>query len=247
MRIVTIIQARMGSSRLPGKVMMELTGGKTMLAHTIDRCRLIRQSHEVVVATTTDPWDEEIVEFCSKSSVRCVRGSVNDVLDRYCVAAEESNADVVVRVTADMPLLDPVIHDYAIHAYLMARGRYDLVQTSWDGGYCHGLYAQLMSRRALLEANRLADEHYQRVHVGPYIQEHPEKFPALHLRAPTPLPELRLTVDEPADLVFIRALCAELQKRDNSFHIGDILDVIEEHPELLELNRKVKHKEVKDG
>lgn len=243
MRVVAIIQARMGSTRLPGKVLKDL-GGETMLSRVVNRVRRARLIDEVVVATTDRAADEAIVAECGRSSVTVTRGDQEDVLDRYFRAAQERKADVVVRITSDCPLIDPEITDKTVAAFLEARPDYAsnrLVQT-----YPRGLDTEVMTFDALERSWHEARKPYERTHVTPYIYEHPEDFRLLSVTADADYSSHRWTVDTPEDLEFVRAIYSRLAG-NAAFLWGDVLEVLDREPELIELNRFIMQKAVHEG
>lgn len=233
----------MGSTRLPGKVLKDL-GGETMLSRVVNRVRRARLIDEVVVATTDRAADEAIVAECGRSSVTVTRGDQEDVLDRYFRAAQERKADVVVRITSDCPLIDPEITDKTVAAFLEARPDYAsnrLVQT-----YPRGLDTEVMTFDALERSWHEARKPYERTHVTPYIYEHPEDFRLLSVTADADYSSHRWTVDTPEDLEFVRAIYSRLAG-NAAFLWGDVLEVLDREPELIELNRFIMQKAVHEG
>ena len=185
MKTIAIIQARMSSSRLPGKVLLDL-GGKPMLEWVVERTRRAQYVSEVVVATTLDPSDVPVFEFCKRTDYRVDRGSVHDVLDRYYQAARHFQADVVVRVTADCPLIDPALIDDAVRLLLSGTGALDLrlklsasrfdfvanrLPPPWGRTYPIGLDVEVITFDALERAWRTAIPKHQREHVTPFLYE----------------------------------------------------------------------------
>jgi len=183
--VVAIIQARMNASRLPGKVMLDL-GGKPMLEWVVERTRRARRANEVVVATTLDPSDDPVFEFCKQKNYRVGRGSVYDVLDRYYQTAKHFQADGVVRITADCPLIDPDLIDQAVQLFhsetgslelraMLAAPRFDFVTNRlpppWGRTYPIGLDVEVMTFDALEQAKRRAVTRHQKEHVTPYLYE----------------------------------------------------------------------------
>lgn len=200
MNVVAIIQARMASSRLPGKVLAEI-GGRSMLARVCGRVRLARLVDRIVVATTLEPEDEELLAECDGLEAACFRGSAEDVLDRYHKAAGVHRADVVVRITADCPLIDPEVIDLVVGTFLGARGEEaprrstvgsrerpnstregagplvpDYASNTLERTWPRGLDTEVMTATALARASREATRPYERIHVTPYFYGHPEWF-----------------------------------------------------------------------
>ena len=238
MRVVAIVQARMGSTRLPGKVLLDLEG-ETVLARVVNRLRRAQLIDELLVATTDRAADDVIVKECRRLSVSVSRGDQDDVLDRYFRAAQLARTEVVVRITADCPLIDPEITDKTIAAFLAARPDYAsnvLVRT-----YPRGLDTEVISVAALGRAWQEARKPYEREHVTPYIYEHPREFTLLSVAEDADYSGQRWTVDTPEDLEFARAIYARL-KNNLMFAWRDVLDLLDREPNLVELNRPVKQK-----
>jgi spore coat polysaccharide biosynthesis protein SpsF len=243
LKIVAIVQARMGSSRLPGKVLCDLHG-KTMLARVVSRVRRAHAIDEVLVATTDCSADDVVAQECRRCSVPVFRGNEDDVLDRYLRAAQWTNADVIVRITSDCPLIDPEIVDKTVRAFLAERGDYAsnvMVRT-----YPRGLDTEVMTVPALQRAWSDADQMYQRAHVTPYIFEHPEIFKLLSVTGDADYSQHRWTVDTPEDLEFVRTIYTRLENR-LEFLWRDVLALLASEPELMQLNRLVQQKALHAG
>lgn len=237
---MAIIQARMGSSRLPGKVLKDLAG-ETMLARVISRLRATNLINEVLVATTNLPVDNAIVAESGRCGVRVARGDQDDVLDRYFQAAHLAEADVVVRITSDCPLIDPEVTDKTILAFLEDKPDYasnTIVRT-----YPRGLDTEVISLKALTRAWEEARKPYEREHVTPYLLEHPSEFVLLSVTGDVDYSGFRWTVDTPEDLEFVQAVYFRLGGR-TEFSWRDVLDLLNRAPELLELNRSVTQKPI---
>jgi len=236
-KVVAIVQARMGSTRLPGKVLMDLEG-ETVLARVLNRLRRASLITDLLVATTDRAEDDAIVKECRSLSVSVSRGDQDDVLDRYFRAAQLAKADVVVRITSDCPLIDPDVTDKTIAAFLETRPDYaanSLVLT-----YPRGLDTEVMSFAALGKAWQGARKPYEREHVTPYIYEHPTDFKLLSVTDDEDHSKQRWTVDTAEDLEFVRAIYARL--KSSSFPWREVLDLLDREPALLELNRAVMQK-----
>jgi spore coat polysaccharide biosynthesis protein SpsF len=241
-KVVAIIQARMGSTRLPGKV-LEPIQGDPMLCWVVDRTRLAGSVDEVVVATTFERADDTIVELCQRKNFPFYRGSPGDVLDRYWQAANLHETDVIVRITADCPFIDPDLIDDAVETLLTSEPPLDFVanRLPWERTYPIGLDVEVCTSRILGIAWRNAKEKHQREHVMPYIYEHPDRFHTLLLNAEDDYGAFRWTVDTTEDLEFIRQVVKELPGRLD-FHWHDVLHVVKANPELAEINANVEHK-----
>lgn len=243
MKVAAIIQARMGSTRLPGKVLKDIEG-ETALARVVSRLSRASLIDEVLVATTDRPADDAIVAESRRCGVAVSRGDENDVLDRYFRAAQLSKAEAVVRITSDCPLIDPGITDKTIRAFLDEGP--DYASNALQRTYPRGLDTEVISMRALERAWRAASKAYEREHVTPYIYEHPDQFKLLPVTGDTDYSQHRWTLDTPEDLEFIRAVYAQMKDHDN-FLWQDVLDVLERKPELLEINRAISQKALHEG
>jgi spore coat polysaccharide biosynthesis protein SpsF len=245
-RVVAIVQARMGSTRLPGKVLADI-GGVPMLARTMERARLCRRIDDWMVATTQEPGDDAVEALCRGRGYAVYRGSLNDVLDRYVQAARKAKADVIVRLTADCPLLDPELVDQTVQAFLAASPPADLVVNRLPGArtYPIGLDTEVVSRSALERAWREARAPFQREHVLPYLYDPPGRFRVIRLDAERDYGELRWTVDTPEDLEFVRQVVARLEPR-GEFGWREILALVEADPGLAQINAGVQHKTHRD-
>lgn len=243
MRVVAIVQARMASTRLPGKVLRDL-GGQTMLARIASRLRRSALLDTVMVATTTERRDEAIVEECRRLGVKVFRGSEQDVLDRFYQAAQQAGADAVVRVTGDCPFADPALIDELLRAFLQQRP--DYASNCVTRSYPRGLDVEAVTFGALSRAWREARLPYQRAHVTPYLYENPARF-SLHLvTAAEDCSELRWTVDTPEDLELARAVYSHFGNLDD-FGWRDVLRLMVEQPELAQLNCHVRQKALQEG
>lgn len=235
MRIVCIIQARMGSTRLPGKVLMHLAG-REVLCHVVQRIRACTTIDEVIVATSEDPGDDGLEAWCRSHDVPVFRGSLEDVLDRYYQCALQARADAVVRITADCPALDPTIVDEVVNVF--RSGAFDLVYLG--GEFPDGLDCGVFSFSALERAWREATLKSEREHVGPYVVNHPEWFRLGSLEKFKGLSHHRWTLDEPRDLEFLQLIFQRLQRQDGQpFLARDILDLLEREPKLLQVNEGI--------
>lgn len=245
-RVVAIIQARMGSSRLPGKVLLDIAG-RPMVLRVVDRARKASLVDDVIVATTTDPSDDIVADRCRKEGVAVFRGHPTDVLDRFYRAAETTRAEVIVRLTGDCPMLDPDVVDQTLRAFFDADPPVDLAlnRFPWDRTFPIGLDTEVFSRAALERAWREAEAPHQREHVVPYLYEVPDRFRVLHVRADEDHGAQRWTVDAPEDLAFVRAVYAAFDGRDD-FGWREVIELLERRPELASINAHVPHKTHKD-
>ena len=233
-RIVAIIQARMSSSRLPNKVLMPLEG-KPVLHHIINRLKYCRTLDDIVVATSTDASDDKIQEFCEAEHCLYFRGSLNDVLNRYYSAALHYRADFIVRITADCPVIDPVIVDTIVTSAVA--GKYDLF--SLGGSFPDGLDCSIFSKNALEQANLLAALKSEREHVGPFIEKNPTLFKIGNIELFKNLGHLRWTLDEKADYDLIQFIYQKLFQEEKLFLTNEILNLVAKYPQLLDFNSHI--------
>jgi spore coat polysaccharide biosynthesis protein SpsF len=241
-KVMAIIQARKGSSRLPGKVMKDI-GGKPVLQHVIERTRLAKCLGDVGVATTIDPGDDAIEVFCTAHSVPVYRGSVQDVLDRYYRAARQFEADVVVRITADCPLIDAGLIDQTV-AEFERRGvdfAANRLPPPFKRTFPIGLDVEVASFAALECAWHEATEKYEREHVMPYLYEKEGRFKVFVLNHDVDYSALRWTLDTPEDLELVRTVFARFAPRTD-FTWKELLALFQREPELAAINSGVMHK-----
>jgi spore coat polysaccharide biosynthesis protein SpsF len=243
MRIVTIVQARMRSSRLPGKVMLDLNG-MTVLARVVQRLKRTELTGDIVVATTRHPSDDVIVNECARIGVDVFRGDEDDVLDRYYCAAQAFKADAIVRITSDCPLIEPEITGKTIQAFLDEKP--DYASNTLHRTYPRGLDTEVVTLEALKEVWKMARKAYQRSHVTAFIYENPELFKLLSIRACEDYGRQRWTLDTPEDLEFMRAIYEQLAHSEK-FGWRETLALLERKPELLDLNSHVAQKALQEG
>lgn len=241
MKTVIIVQARMTSTRLPGKVLKEVLG-KPLLEYQIERLKRVRSADELVIATTVNETDEPIVALCRKLSVEAFRGSEDDVLERYYEAAKKYGADAVVRVTSDCPLIDPAVVDEVIRAFLDNQPTCDYVSNSLERTYPLGLGCELFSMSVLVEANREASRQPEREHVTPFIYHRPDRYNCLNVAYHEDQSRYRWTVDTAEDFELIRRLLEALYPQQPAFTLEDCLQLMAAHPDWAELNSHVKQK-----
>ncbi len=244
--VVAIIQARMGSSRLPGKVLKDI-GGEPMLFRVVVRARHAQSIGRVVVATTTDPGDDPVFDFCRKQGFPVFRGDPFDVLDRYYQAAIHFNAETVVRLTADCPLIDPAEIDRTVRAFQSAKVDFaaNRLPPPWKRTTPIGMDTEVVTMAALTRAWREADAKYAREHVMPYLYEDPGRFKTLLVDHDPDWGDLRLTVDTPEDLELARQIYSLFGNAED-FNMEDIVNLLTDHPELSAINADIRHKSFKD-
>jgi spore coat polysaccharide biosynthesis protein SpsF len=234
LRTVSIVQARMGSTRLPGKVLMDLSS-EPMLARVVERTRRARTVDEVVVATSTLPRDDRIARLCGSRGWTCFRGSELDVLDRYYQAALRFGADVVVRVTSDCPLIDAELIDQHVEMLLERISETDFVTNMLQQSFPLGLAVEAMPIDVLARMNRMSRTSELREHVTTLAYERPEWFRTEHIRQATDLSEMRWTVDTAEDLEFVRRIFAHFGHDHLKWE--EVLPVLDEHTEWTDINR----------
>ncbi|GCL36294.1 acylneuraminate cytidylyltransferase [Sphaerospermopsis reniformis] len=244
MKTVTIIQARMGSTRLPGKVMKPLCG-KTVLFHVISRVKACSLVDEVVVATTTSLADDVIVAEAEKCGVNWFRGSEEDVLERYYLAAKQYQADVIVRVTSDCPLFDAEVLNGMLEYFQTETTnglKIDYLSNCLRRSYPRGLDAEVFTFEVLEKAFQSANKPYQREHVTPYIYEHPEIFSLHNQNNDDDLSDYRWTLDTQEDWRLIEEIYKNLYHEQKIFTTDEVLDLLVVNPELLLINAHVEQK-----
>lgn len=250
LKTVAIIQARIGSSRLPGKVLAAVESD-SVLGHTVRRARAIAGVDEVVVATTTAPGDDAVIAEAARLGVAVTRGSEHDVLGRYVAAAAAHAADVVVRITSDCPLLDPAVSARvvaALHARLAAGPRADYASNTIERRDPRGLDTEAFTVDALRRADAAARAPREREHVTLYMYEHPGEFALVSVPGEVDHADQRWTVDTDADLRLVREIYARLGRRRGgaagapAFDMHDVLALIAREPWIAAINADVEQK-----
>jgi spore coat polysaccharide biosynthesis protein SpsF len=236
MKIVVVVQARTGSTRLPGKILRPLAG-RPVLERQLERISAARGPFELVVATTIDPADDAVVDLCRRVGVRCFRGHPTDLLDRHLWAARELGADEVVKIPSDCPLIDPRVIDQVLAAFDPAR--HDYCGNLHPGSWPDGNDVEIMPMAALERAHREAQKPFEREHTTPYLWNHPDRF-RLHnvvWKRGVDLSEShRFTIDYEEDYRFIAAVYDALYDARRAFSVDDILRLLEERPDIYALN-----------
>ena len=244
-KVVAVIQARMASIRLPGKVLADL-GGQPVLAWVVRRAQRALGIDQVVVATSVATEDAVIESFCKEMNYACTRGELRDVLDRYVKTAHKFDAEIIVRVTADCPFIDPGMLSENLKIFLTADPPLDFAANRLPGERTIpiGLDAEFCTIQALETAWREAKEPYQREHVMPFFYEHADRFRILHIKNEPNYGDYRWTVDTSEDLQLLREVVSHF--KDDHFSWKEVLALFESHPELQEINAKVTHKSYRD-
>ena len=240
--IVAIVQARMGSTRLPGKALLEIAG-MPMLFRVLNRLARSKLIAEIVVATTKSVADDELVKACDERGVESFRGSENDVLDRYFEAARKYNADVVVRITSDCPLIDSLIVDQVIDKYMQNHESVDYVSNVLEPRtFPRGLDIEVFSNLALARAWEEDSNSQFREHVTQYFLRNPDKFRLMGIFNDIDLSYMRWTVDTPEDLEFVRTVYDQFE--NDLFTWIELVTLLKRKPELLTINQHVKQKHI---
>lgn len=239
MNVIVIIQARMGSSRLPGKILKPL-GNADVLTYDIERCRKIEGVDEVIVATSTLPQDDAIADWCEKHKVNYYRGSEDDVLDRYVQCAKQYNPNYVMRVTSDCPFVDYQMASEIVA--LMETEQKDIVLL--EGKLPRGLAVELLSFDSLLKIHKIGKESRHREHVTYYAYEFPNEFESVTYQVPEnrKAPEFRITLDTKEDYALVQAIANHFQ--DPLVSSADVIQFLREHPDVAKLNAHIKQKPV---
>ncbi len=237
MKTIAIIQARMGSTRLPGKVLKPLAGD-TVLGHVVRRVRAAQRLDGVCVATTEAVAEGPIVAECARLGVGCFRGSEPDVLARYFGAAQARGAEIIVRVTSDCPFFDGALLDEMLARFHATPGL-DYLSNVQERRFPRGLDAEVFTFAALARAHREATQPHEREHVTPYFYQHPERFRLHSFVGTEDWSAHRWTLDTPVDWQFVEAVYAALGA---NFTTADVLNLLKARPELARLNAHVEQK-----
>jgi len=238
--VTAVLQARMSSTRLPGKVLLPLLG-VPMLTRQIERVRQAQSLDQIIVATSTAPADDTIASECMRTGVSCSRGSLDDVLDRFYRAVEPTLATVVVRLTGDCPLICPEVIDAVVA--LREHGRFDYASNAQERSFPDGLDVEVMTRDSLAVAWQHGQLPSEREHVTPYIWKHPQLFRIGSYRNPIDFSVLRWTVDERADYALISTIFERLYPVNPRFRMADVLHLLESEPALAQLNAGIQQNE----
>lgn len=239
MKKLIIVQARMTSTRLPGKVLLPLAG-EPMLTRLVERLRRVQRTDGIVIAATTNTTDDAIAELCGQLGVPCHRGSELDVLSRYADAARLHGADVVVRITSDCPLIDPALIDQVIAVY--EEGDSDCVSNMLPPTWPYGMAVEVFSATALAQAHAEATLPAEREHVTPFLYAHPERYRLRNVASPVDHSQHRWTVDTPEDYELVRRLFEALYPTRPHFTQNDILAVLDAHPDWIAINQHIRQK-----
>src|ERR1700712_958815 len=236
--IVIVVQARMSSSRLPGKVLLPILG-KTLLCRMIERLQMVKHKVQIVIATSTDERDNAIETEAAVIGVPCYRGSLDNCLDRHYQAGKQYHADVVIKIPSDCPLIDPQIIDEVLDFYFAHQGEYDFVNNLHPATWPDGNDVEIMTMACLDKTNAEASRPLELEHTTPYIWENPDQFKIANITWSTGLDysmSHRLTIDYPADYDFIVKVYEELYPQKVNFSCDDILMLLNQKPEIYHIN-----------
>jgi len=239
-KIVTVIQARTGSSRLPNKILLPLSDAP-LLFRMYERVAISKLKGTIVVATTTDKNDDKVDKLCREYDIICFRGHPTDLLDRHYQAAKLLNADAVVKIPSDCPLIDADVIDRVLQFYIDNSNKFDYVSNLHPATYPDGNDIEVMSMNALEEAWLNAKKDLEREHTTPYFWENPDKFRIGNVFWETGLDysmSHRFTIDYEKDYNFIKQIYDELYPINNKFTLEDILDLLERKPEIKKINEE---------
>lgn len=243
--VVVVVQARLASSRLPAKILLDLAG-TTALERCLNRVRRFKQVREVVIATSDTPTDDVVTAVGERLGARVIRGSETDVLSRFAKAAEATNADAIVRCTSDCPLLDPTVSSAVIERFLASPSA-DYAANVLERRFPRGLDTEIFSRSALERAHRAATAPDEREHVTLHIYRRPESFRCLPVMPPDGVDysHLRWTLDTIDDYRFLHAVFERLgPERADTASMHDVLALLAREPALATINAKVSQKHV---
>jgi spore coat polysaccharide biosynthesis protein SpsF len=243
MRIEAFIQARMGSTRLPGKVLKQVLG-RPLLDFLVERLAQCHELDHIIILTSKQAQDDAIASFCQEKNLLCFRGSEDDVLDRYYQASLERQPEGIVRITADCPLIDPDIVDQVIKVFRQHHPHADYVSNSLQRTFPRGLDVEVFSFKALEQAFQQAHWPEEREHVTLYLYRHPEKFQLYNVAHIPSLATYRWTVDTPEDFALVRLILEHLYPKNRQFCLNDILHLLKEHPDWNNINAHVEQKKV---
>jgi spore coat polysaccharide biosynthesis protein SpsF len=241
MKKVAIVQARMGSSRLPGKILKQVMS-KPLLEYQIERIKRSKLIDEIIIATTIKESDEPIVEFANKNGLSMYRGSENDVLSRFVGAAKDAQADVVIRLTSDCPVLDPEVIDIIINEYLHTD--FDYVSNTMQRSYPRGMDVEVFSYELLKEIDILAKDVISREHVTPFIYNNPEIYKLKSIMYDEDYSKYRLTVDTKEDFEIIEAILTNVYPENSEFNLEDIIVFLNANPEIAKINSHIEQKKL---
>lgn len=232
-KILIIIQARMGSTRLPGKI-LKIVLGKPLLYFLIERLKLIKTPNELILAIAKGDINKPLINFAEKYNIKYNIGEEDDVLDRYYQTAKKFNGDVIVRITADCPLMDPDLIDKGLDIFL--NQKYDYLSNNHPETYPDGYDIEIFSFKALETAWKEAKLLSEREHVTPYLWKNPDKFKISVYRSEEDLSSFRITIDEPEDYELISKIYTEFKDNWINIRLKDVINYLRENPDIFKIN-----------
>lgn len=235
--IAAIIQARMGSTRLPGKVLKKLNG-KSLIENIVLRVRHCTTVDEILVATTTNKLDDELEQWCFEHQIKCYRGDEKDVLKRYFDAASFINADVIIRITADDPFKDPKVIDAVVKQLI--DNNLDFSFNNFPPTFPEGLDTEVFTYEAIKKAMESNTTDFEKEHVTQYFYHNPNDFRMMNYSYTKDVSDIRLTVDSKEDFLLAEEIYSKLAPNGEMFYLEDVLRLMEAHPDLMEINQNVK-------
>lgn len=245
MKVVCLVQARVGSTRLPGKILKEICG-KTILHHEIDRLKKCKEIDEIVIATTDKEDDDKIVNEAKKLSVKYFRGSENDVLSRFYYAAKENNADIIVRVTSDCPCIDFEILDKMLIYFKekYKEKQVDYLSNTIKRTYPRGYDIEIFTFSALEKSYINAEKEYEREHVTPYIYDKTNNFLKLSFENKDDYSEYRVTLDTIEDFIVIKNIFENLYYKNPYFKLNDVVQYLNNNLHIVDINKHIEQKKL---
>jgi len=245
LRVIIIVQARMGSTRLPGKLFKEVLN-KPLLAYLTERLNRVKRADALLIATTVNPQDQKIVDFCKANEIPYFRGSEEDVLNRYLKASCGAAADIIVRVCSDCPLIDPAVVDEVINFYLEYYPLYDYVSNTLTRTFPRGMDVEIFSFQSLKDAAQRAFYPEEREHVTLYFNRHQDSYKLGNVLYKHDESQHRWTLDTEEDFLLISKVLTAIYPGKPQFTLQDLLQLFQEHPEWAQINAHVQQKKVTD-
>jgi len=242
-KVAAIIQARMGSTRLPGKILKKVLD-KTLLEYQIERVKRANTIDEIIIATTTKESDDQIVRLCQQLSIPYYRGSEEDVLSRYYEAATKFNVDVIVRLTSDCPIIDSNVINKVVGHYLENQNQYDYVSNTLTRTYPRGMDTEVLSYEGLKRDHEQARERTYREHVTAYIYHHPDQFRLCNVLNEKDESKHRWTVDTEEDFQLVERIISTIYPENNFFNMSDVLHLMDQNPTWFDINNHIEQKYV---
>lgn len=241
MKVIAIIQARMGSSRLPGKVLKQVNG-KALLLHQVNRLKNCQKIHQIVIATTIKSEDDQIVELCKNNNIDFFRGSEDDVLERYYETWKSFGGDVIVRLTSDCPLIEPNVVDATIQYYL--DNKFDYISNTIERTFPRGLDTEVFSSEVLDVAFNNATLIRDREHVTAYLYTHPEIFNIGLYKDESDYSFYRLTVDTEEDFQVIKNIYEAYKGKEEKLNYSAIITLMKDNPNWKKINEHIEQKKI---